>query len=149
MKAIALVILILAVVFSTTTNAGDLNARCTSGITYLKDGLYSAEGNLVQLMWAGPDGKIDDPSAETQELGAPTGDDQFIRDTYIGNGYLLGYGDGRFDKLFSHSSIEAGRMLYLRAWDTDVITNVDDSYGDSNLYQVQSADEFEDNDFRK
>lgn len=131
----------------TDSIAGDMNASCTGGITYLKDGQYSAEGNLVQLMWAGPDGKIDDPSAESTQLGAPTGDDEFIRDTFIGNGYLAGYADGRFDKLFTHSSIAPGRYVYLRAWDTDVITSVDDSYGNSVLYQIQSADEFENYDF--
>ena len=91
----SLIGILMICLLSSVAFAGDFNASCTGSITYLKDGQFSAEGNLVQLMCAGPDGQIDPPSAETAELGAPTGDDEFIRDTYIGNGYLLGYADGR------------------------------------------------------
>ncbi len=138
---------IAALFMSTAAIAGDLNASCTGGITHLRDGQPASEGSLVQLMWAGPDGKIDPPDANSTNLGGPTGDDVFIRDTFIGNGYLIGYADGRFDKLFSHSLIEPGRLVYLRAWDTDVIRSAEDSYGDSELYLIQSADEFESYDF--
>ena len=132
---------------SASTFAGDLNASCTGGIIQTRDGQAVAEGSLVQLIWAGPDGEIDFPDPNSSPLGAPTGDDVFIRDTYIGNGYLIGYAEGRFDKLFSHSVIEPGKKVYLRAWDTDVIRSAEDSYGDSELYVVQSADEFESYDF--
>lgn len=127
--------------------AGDFNAGCKGGIVHLKDGQFAVEGDLIQLIWAGPDGKAEPPSTDPTQLGQPTGDDQFVRDTFVGNGYLLGYADGRFDKLFTHSSIQAGRFVYLRAWDTDVITSVEDSYGDSEMYQIHQANEFEYYDF--
>jgi len=136
-----------ALLMSGASFAGDLNASCTGGITQLRDGQAVAEGSLVQLIWAGPDGLIDLPDGNSANLGGPTGDDVFIRDTYIGNGYLIGYADGRFDKLFSHSIIAAGRKVYLRAWDTDVVRSAEDSYGNSELYTVQAADEFESYDF--
>ncbi len=132
---------------SATAIAGDLNASCTGGITHLRDGQPVPEGSLVQLLWTGPDGVIDPPDANSANLGGPTGDDVFIRDTYIGNGYLIGYAEGRFDKLFSHSYIEPGRKVYLRAWDTDVIRSAEDSFGDSEIYTVQNGDEFESYDF--
>ncbi|MBN1478918.1 T9SS C-terminal target domain-containing protein [candidate division KSB1 bacterium] len=138
---------LLLFVVTATLIAGDFNASCKGGIKNLKDGQFSDEGNLIQLIWAGQDGKIDPPSADPNQLGQPTGDDEFIRDTFVGNGYLLGYADGRFDKLFTHSSLQAGRSVYLRAWDTDVITSIEDSYGDSDLYQIQQANEFEYYDF--
>ena len=136
-----------ALLLSVTANAGDLNASSTAGIIQSWDQVPSAEGNLVQLIWAGPDGVIDAPNPNSDPLGAPTGDDQFIRDTYVGNGYLAGYAEGRFDKLFTHSDIQPGRYVYIRAWDTSVINSAENSYGDSELYQVQSADEFEAYDF--
>jgi len=146
MKVTVFIFSLCFVLFSVSL-AGDFNASCMGGIRHLKDGQFSAEGNLVQLIWTGPDGKKDPPDAESTELGAPTGDDVFIRDTFIGNGYLLGYADGRFDKLFTHASLTAGRTVYLRAWDTDIIKSTEDSYGDSELYQLQTANEFEYYDF--
>ncbi|MDZ7371483.1 MAG: T9SS type A sorting domain-containing protein [candidate division KSB1 bacterium] len=134
-------------ILSGASFAGDLNASCTGGITQAWDQQFSAEGNLVQLIWAGPNGKIDPPNADGPNLGAPTGDDVFIRDTYIGHGYLAGYAYGRFDKLFSHSLIQPGAIVYLRAWDVPQVTNINNSYGNSELYQIQTADEFESHDF--
>ena len=132
---------------SASAFAGDLNASCTGGITHLRDGQPVAEGSLVQLIWAGPDGQKNLPDPNSTNLGGPTGDDVFIRDTYVGNGYLIGYAQGRFDKLFTHSIIEPSRKVYLRAWDTDVIRSAEDSYGDSELYSVVSGNEFESYDY--
>ncbi len=49
--------------------------------------------------------------------------------------------------LFTHSLIQPGRLVYLRAWDTPQVTDITDSYGDSELYQIQTGDEFEAHDF--
>lgn len=136
-----------ALLMSGAVTAGDLNASSTAGVIQLWDQQPAEEGDLVQLIWAGPDGQIDPPDPNSDPLGAPTGDDEFIRDTFVGNGYLAGYAEGRFDKLFTHSEIQPDRYVYIRAWDTATITSPEDSYGDSELYQVVTADEFEAHDF--
>jgi hypothetical protein len=95
---------------------------------------------------------IDPPNADNAllPLGAPTGDDQFIRSTQIGNGYLTGFALGRFDKLFTHSDIVLERFMYVRVFDTSTLTNPEkDSYGDSELYEIVTGDEFESYDFQK
>jgi hypothetical protein len=139
----------LVMLLSAATFAGDLNASCSSGVSMAWNKQFSAEDNLVELIWAGPDGKIDPPDANGRgrSLGAPSGDDIFIRNTTIGYGYLDGFAEGRFDKLFSHSLIHSGILVYLRAWDTVYVTDMNNSYGDSELYQIQTANEFESYDF--
>lgn len=142
-----LVVIGLVVLLSAAALAGDLNSSCTQGVIQAWNKQVSAEGNLVELIWAGPDGKIDPPGANGLVLGAPTGDDQYIRNTIIGNGYLSGFAQGRFDKLFTHATIQPERWVYLRAWDKANVVDMKDSYGDSELYQIQTANEFESYDF--
>lgn len=151
-NGILLGVFVLALLMSAAVSAGDLNASCTAGAysNLTKDALV--EGCIVHLIWAGPDGLIDPPNADNAllDLGAPTGDDQFIRETTIGNGYLSGFAQGRFDKLFSHSDIAPGRLVYVRVFDKSVLTNPEtDSYGDSELYEIVTGDEFESYDFQQ
>lgn len=144
-----LLFILIAIFINAAAYAGSFNARCTEGIIIVETNEPSAEGNLVQLIWAGPDGIIDppDPSENPGSMGMPTGDDVFIRSTAIGNGYLEGLADGRFDKLFTHSQIQPNRMVYLRAWDAPEITGQMNRYGNSVLYEIQNANENESYDY--
>lgn len=152
MKLFRSVLLVAAMtaLINSASLAGNLNASCTGGITYAWNKEFSAEDNLVELIWTGLDGKIDPPDANASGrlLGGTTGDDVFIRSTYIGYGYLRGFAQGRFDKLFTHDGLlQPGFKVYLRAWDAIYVTDLNNSYGDSEIYQIKVGDEFESYDF--
>src|SRR6056297_1102868 len=132
----ALFSLVMVLFFSTMAMAGSFTAQSTSGVVQAWDTVPAAEGSLIELIWVGPDGEIDPPNADdtADVLGATTDNDVFIRATHVGNGYISGLSEGRFTKLFTHSDITAGKQVYLRVRDIDVVSSADDSYGESDIY---------------
>ena len=145
----ALFSLAMVLFFSTMAVAGSFTAQSTTGVVQAWDTVKAVEGSLIELIWVGPDGEIDPPNADevADALGAVTDDDVFIRATHVGNGYISGLSEGRFTKLFTHTEITAGKQVYLRVWDTDVVSGAQDSYGDSDIYTVETAVETEQHDF--
>jgi len=121
---------------ATTTTAGTFEAFSSEGCLDI-DGSYlignTFGGDLVQLIWAGPDGKIN----QSDELGNVTGDDVIIDSTYIGFGTLVGMdASGKFGKTFSNESLVTGKKVYIRVWNSPVIHGMQDAYGDSQLYTL-------------
>lgn len=126
---------------------GDFNAQSTTGIKLTNDE-FVPEGSLIQLVWTGSDGQINEPNSNPGHIGDPTGDDVLIATAEVGDGYLPGWANGCFDKVFSGEHIQVGNVVYLRVWNT---TNSQPSmsslYGDSNPYEIQSAQINETHDF--
>lgn len=99
------------------------------------------DGDLVQLIWAGPDNLIDALDGTT---GMPTGDDSLLATWGIGYGYP-GTNLGRFKyELFTYEAHTKGGYpaqgdhIYLRVFDdtTTGITSVATWYGETPTYQV-------------
>ena len=100
------------------------------------------DGDLVQLIWAGPDTLIDQMDATT---GLPTGDDSLLVTWGIGFGYA-GTETGRYKyEYFTYETHTKGGYpaqgdhIYLRVFDdsTTGITSVATWYGETPTYQVQ------------
>jgi|GEM_PF-551625 len=126
---------------------GDFNAQSTSGIKLTNDE-FVPENSLIQLIWAGPDGQINEPNSNPGNVGQPTGDDVLIAPARVGDGYLPGWANGCFDKVFSGEHIQVGNVVYLRVWNTaNAAPMMSTLYGDSNPYEIQSAQINETHDF--
>jgi hypothetical protein len=98
------------------------------------DGLQLEDRDLVQLIWAGPDGLVD-PLNDLN--GRPTGDDRLLADWGIGHGFSES-GTGRFE--FELCTIEAeppsqGDVIYLRVFN-DSTTVGAHYYGESEVHVV-------------
>jgi hypothetical protein len=117
---------------SSTTGVLDLD-----GTTYLL-GDGTASSDLVQLIWAGPDGLNNPPT----EYGETTGDDAILDSVRIGAGYAGSVDEGVFSKVFTLETVADGDVVYMRASNASAITP-DVSYGDSELYTITSADGYE------
>ena len=113
----------------------------TDGATFLRGN--PSYGDLVQLIWPGPDGEVDPPDG----LGGTSDDDSLLGSTYIGYGYPFNPNEGKFCKTWTHDLLSAGNYVYLRAWDDSVvIVNKRIYYGDSELHLL--ASDFDSHDFR-
>ncbi len=104
------------------------------------------ESGLLQVIYAGPDGKIDPPAAD----GSATGDDVILLASgtgvpcaYFGCGSNIPADAGRFDAEFNLSfasyDAEAENLLYARAWDAPSAASAT-AYGDSELKPVAYTD---------
>jgi hypothetical protein len=94
----------------------------------------TAGGDLVQLIWVGPDGQIDVPDS----LGSTTDDDSLLGTTHIGYGFPFDPDNGVFASLFRHDLLVPGVVVYMRAWnDSTVYPHLTD-YGDSYPYALNS-----------
>ena len=100
----------------------------------------TTSGDLVQLIWAGPDSLIDPPYL----AGGTTGDDEVVDSTQIGNGYPIIFGDanGRFTKTFQGSQLSTGNWFYIRAWDDSIVVAGQTMYGHSTIFQ-KTDDQFQ------
>jgi hypothetical protein len=129
-------------------HAGSFEAFSNSGVldvdnvTYLQGDVFQGSGDLVQLIWVGPDGEVD----PADSLGNPTDDDSLLGTTYIGMGYPFNPNEGKFDQIFTHDLLVAGTMVYMRAWNDSVVTAEQRAaYGHSQVYTL--VNDFDSHDF--
>lgn len=102
-------------------------------------------GDLIQLIYAGPDGLIDPPAEIT---GLPTNDDVLMGTTHVGYGFPdpADWDQGKFSASFNNAELFVpGNKVYVRAFNDSVITQ-GVAWGDSPLYTIQNS-ESESNDF--
>lgn len=93
---------------------------------------------VFQVIWAGPDGKIDPPAKN----GATTGDDKLLyakgtelSEGHFGEGATIPPNTGRFLKTFRHS-LTTNDYVYIRAWDAPSFDGAI-AYGDSWTYRLK------------
>ena len=94
--------------------------------------------DMVQVIYAGPDGEPDLPGVD----GAATGDDVLLElETVvgqyyarIGSGFPFNPNEGKFHADFRHN-LSAGEKIYVRAWNAPSIDEAT-HYGDSALYAI-------------
>ena len=130
---IAILLTLCSVQAGTLEAFSDAGCVDVNGSTYLIGNTNS--GDLVQLIWTGVDGVIND----ADEMGNATGDDVIIDSTYIGYGTLVGASaNGRFGKTFTHDLIAASYKLYIRVWNAPAVTGLTDAYGNSPIHTMQS-----------
>ncbi len=110
----------------------------TDNITLLNGNTKS--GDLVQLIWVGPDGNIDEPDTSA----FTTDDDSLLGVSHIGYGYPFNPDQGLFAAFFRHNLITPGLMVYVRAWNDSVVTATS-AYGNSLPYTINS--DFDSHDF--
>lgn len=128
--------------------AGTFEAMSTSGI-FDTDGTTpllgtAVSGDLIQLIWAGPDGLADTAGV----AGGTTGDDSLLGTAYIGYGYPFEPNMGKFTAQWDHDLIVLGANLFIRAWnDTGFVDGQYIYYGDSEMHTVASVP-FDSHDFR-
>ena len=98
------------------------------------------DGSLVQLIYAGENGEVDPPNADSEAgpLGAPTADDSLIATTEIGYGYI-GDSQGNFNKLFTSTSIKVNLPIYVRVWNSVGTPALNTLYGSTPVYVITSA----------
>jgi hypothetical protein len=132
-----------------SASAGTFEAMSTSGIldvdgvTYLQGNVMELSGDLVQLIWTGPDGVIDAPDS----LGRTTDDDSLLGTTFIGYGYPFEPDAGKFSIIWTHDLLAPGNIVYIRAWnDSVVVPGQRIDYGNSALYTLATS--FDSHDFR-
>lgn len=127
---------------------GTLEAMSTTGV--MDDGGTvplqgdATSGDLVQLIWIGPDGAID--PAESL-LGNPSDDDSLLGTTYIGYGYPFEPNSGKFSKTFDHVLLAEGNIVYMRAFNNPTIVAGMTLYGDSEPYQIGGVAGYDSHDF--
>jgi hypothetical protein len=105
-------------------------------------GLRLKDGDMLHLIWAGPDGLVDELDEMT---GMPTGDDSLMTAYGIGEG-ISGTGTGRFMiDLFTFETHKKGGfpamgdVLYFRVFDAPTIGEDSEAmwYGESETHEVQ------------
>ncbi len=138
-KAYTIILVIFLTMLVVTVQAGTLEAFSDEGCVDVNGSTYlvgsNSSGDLVQLIWTGPDGKIN----EADDMGNATGDDVVIDSTYIGYGTLPGVSaNGRFGKTFTHDLLAASYTVYIRTWNAPTITGLTDAYGNSPIRTMQS-----------
>lgn len=123
-----------AVPLAFTWGSYDASGDTAYGVYEIDTVTPLSTGDLVQLIWAGPDGLIDPPSVD----GTPGGDDVILDSTTVQNrGTLpppaLDRGYVPF-KVYSYDTEdpETGGVVYLRAWNAPSVSG-DDAYGDSQI----------------
>ena len=97
-----------------------------------------ANGDILQLIYAGEDDCISPPNGE----GFPTGDDQLIEECIVGwGGYPDGYGFFSCNTSWIEGIINTGMFVYVRAYNDSTIAQAT-HYGDSVLreYAAENGD---------
>ncbi len=146
-KRFALVMLLVVVFIFSTAKAGTLVASSTTGVidldgsTFLQGDATTGVGDLIQLIWVGPNGMPDVPD----EQGGATMDDVIIDSVQVGFGFPFNPNEGKFSKTFTHDLLTTGSIVYMRAWNEPQVSSADLPYGNSALYQMLS--DFDDHDF--
>lgn len=107
-----------------------------------ENGATLQDGDILHLIWAGPDGQIDPPQMPTgsPNNGLPSGDDELLETHAIGENFPPGFGQFTFTVTTYQSQAQGkpadGDWVYLRAFnDNNLVTAT--YYGDAQLYQVQ------------
>jgi len=135
----------IVIVIASYAQAGTLEAYSSTGVmdTDNSTPLFGNVTNrcLVQLIWVGPNGII----APADSVGNTTEDASLLGTTYIGYGYPFNPDEGKFVKAFTHDLLGAGTIVYVRAWNDSTPVGPEDSYGDSDTYELQS--DFDSHDF--
>ncbi len=121
-----------------------LRAQSGSGVknwmNQFLPGTGGADSSLFQLLYAGPDGVANPPTAD----GGATGDDVVLftfpfnkNHGRIGVGYEWLPALGRFNEIFQHDLIGTTpvRNVYVRAWDAATFEG-SVAYGNSELYRL-------------
>ena len=131
------------------TVAGTFQASASAGIldvdnaTPLMGDVFQGHGDLVQLIWVGPNG-LADPA---DSLGQATEDDMILGTTFIGFGYPFDPNSGRFSKIWSDDRLVAGAVVFVRAWNDSVVSpDRPVAYGNSELYTL--ANDIDAHDFQ-
>ncbi|MBN2410739.1 T9SS type A sorting domain-containing protein [candidate division KSB1 bacterium] len=142
LNGILTLLLLIQFVIVSTSSSGTFEAVSNEGCLDI-DGSYlignSNSGDLVQLIWTGPDGNIN----QADEMGNATGDDVIIDSTYIGYGTLTGLAAaGRFSKTFSNEIFVTGLKIYVRVWNSPVVNGMQDAFGNSQIYVLSGEIEF-------
>ncbi len=137
-----------AVGMSSVSHAGSLVASSEAGVfdtdnsTPLQGDVFTGRGDLIQLLWVGPNGQID----PADSLGNPTVDDVILGTTFVGYGFPFEPNMGKFSKLFTHDALVPGAIVYVRAWNDSVISvGSPIAYGNSQPYTLVS--DFDSHDF--
>ncbi|HNS71964.1 MAG TPA: FlgD immunoglobulin-like domain containing protein [bacterium] len=140
--SILLIVLMLgALAFSAA--AGTFEAMSTTGVldadgaAFLQGNVMLFSGDLIQLIWAGPNGVAEDPDS----LGNATGDDAILDSTFIGYGFPFNPDEGKFSVIWTDDLITLGNVVYLRAWNSPAVLPDEPVYfGNSELYTLPSSD---------
>jgi sugar lactone lactonase YvrE len=125
-----------------TLGTNELTVTTTIGVKdWMGRFLYGDGGPtscLFQVIWAGPDGKIDPPAKN----GATTGDDKLLyakgsglSEGRFGEGTGVTPNSGKFLKTFRHS-LTTNDYIYIRAWDAPSFDGAI-AYGESWLYRIK------------
>ncbi|MBN2354940.1 T9SS type A sorting domain-containing protein [candidate division KSB1 bacterium] len=133
----------------TTAQGGTLEAFTLSGIfdidnsTFLQGDVFTGRGDLIQLIWVGPNGQID----PADSLGQTTSDDSLLGTTYIGYGFPFEPNAGKFSKIFTHDLLVSGAIVFVRAWNDSVVAPASPvAYGNSQPYTM--VNDFDSHDFQ-
>ena len=119
-------------------------------IAYTSTGIFDVDGvtplrgnplfgDLVQLLWVGEDGVINDPDT----LGNPTGDDELLGVTHIGYGLpdSSDWNQGKFSASFDNEILfEPGTKVYIRAFNDSVVTGLEVAAGHSEIYEIKNSE---------
>ncbi len=127
--------------------AGTVDVSCVSGVQdelgeWLRGSAFDGYGDLIQIIYAGPDGENDMPD----ENGNPTGDDVLLGTTFVGAGFPFNPHEGKFTTQLTDELLVDGAVIYCRAWnDSSVATAT--YWGDSQLAVVELSGDFGSVDF--
>ncbi len=121
-------------------NTGGLMAFCSEGILDVSGDPLQGNaqgGDLIQLIYIGPDGIHNPPTSQ----GQTTGDDLLLGTSYVGAGYPFEAAAGRFSDLFSHALLQPDTTVYLRAWNYAEFTGEESDlgYGDSQPITITNS----------
>lgn len=107
-----------------------------------ENGATLEDGDILHLLWAGPDGQIDPPinNIGGANNGQPTGDDELLETHVIGENFIPGSGQSFFTvTTYQNQTLgkpAQGDWIYIRAFNDNNLV-VATYYGDAQLYQVQ------------
>ncbi|MDZ7271761.1 MAG: T9SS type A sorting domain-containing protein [candidate division KSB1 bacterium] len=130
-----------------TAWGGTVDISCVSGVQdelgqWLQGSAFDGYGDLIQIIYAGPDGQNDVPD----ENGNPTDDDVLLGTTFAGAGFPFNPHEGKFTTQLTHELLVDGAVIYCRAWnDSSVATAT--YWGDSELAIVELSGDFGSVDF--
>ena len=94
-------------------------------------------GDLVQLIWAGPDGNADDPDSS----GNPANDDVLMGVTHVGYGFPdpADWDQGKFSTSFKNPELFVpGNVVYIRAFNAPAAVH-GTAFGKSLPYTIQNT----------
>ncbi len=118
--------------------------RVANDVPYLdENGKVLEDGDIIQLVWAGKDGRIDPPNAVTRgaERGNPTNDDRLIGVLHVIGENASSAGSFRFQAIgwpdYTIGCPAAGDFIYVRAFNASSLEKAT-SFGDARLYLVST-----------